>query len=79
MDKSDINIGLDEKNGLVKNLRVHLVDGPGIGHKTTFTLMLNGKPTDLTVTLEGEETESNISPHEVAVTKDDVLTLTWNH
>ena len=65
----------NKKKGQVKNLRVHLHDGPGIGNKTTFTLMLNEKPTDLAVTLEGRETESDISPHEVAVTEDDVLTL----
>ena len=53
--------------GKIKNLRVRLVDGPGMGNKATFTFMLNGDPTALAVTLKDKETDASDTIHEVDV------------
>ena len=86
-EKTSIEIRLDKINkydednkiiqgqGVIKNLRIKLRDQPGTRNKITFTLMMNDKPTDLTVTLTDEETDVTDTIHEVTVTDKDILSL----
>lgn len=65
--------------GKIKNLRVKVTAGPGVGKSWTFTLMLNGVATALTVTIADADPLSPASgadmTHEVSVSAGDTVSL----
>jgi len=62
-------------NGVIKNLRFKLSGAPGAGKKYTFTLMLNGAPTALTLEIADAATTGNDMVHEIVVTGGDYVSL----
>lgn len=66
-------------SGKIKNLRVKLVTGsPGAGKSYAFTLMLNGAPSALTLTISGGATSGADTTHEVDVVAGDTVSLKCN-
>ncbi|KKL80801.1 hypothetical protein LCGC14_2001150, partial [marine sediment metagenome] len=64
--------------GVIKNLRVKLVDSPGAGKHYDFTLMLNGNPTALTLEIADAATTGSNTANEIAVTAGDIVYLECN-
>lgn len=62
-------------DGVIKKLRVRLDLPPGVGTKYTFTLMLNGNPTALTLDIANTATSGSNMVNEITVTGDDYVTL----
>lgn len=61
--------------GTIKKLYVALATAPTVGSSRTFTLMLNGAATALTVTISGTDTTGNDTTHTFAVVAGDKLTM----
>ena len=62
-------------DGVIKNLRVRLNASPGGTDKYTFTLMLNGAPTALTLDIIGAATTGSDMVNEITVTGGDYVCL----
>lgn len=62
-------------SGKIKNLRVRLNDSPGAGTSYDFTLMVNGAPSALTLTISDAETSGADITHEVDVVAGDDISL----
>ncbi|GAI83166.1 unnamed protein product, partial [marine sediment metagenome] len=65
-------------DGKIKNLRVKLTGSPGIGKEYVFTLMVNGAPSALTLTISDTETSDADTTHEVDVSAGDTVSLECN-
>ncbi len=65
-------------DGKIKNLRVKLTGSPGIGKEYVFTLMVNGAPSALTLTISDAETSDADTTHEVDVSPGDTVSLECN-
>lgn len=61
--------------GKLKNLRVKLSGSPGAGTSYAFTLMVNGAPTALTLTIADAATSGADTTHEVDVVAGDLVGL----
>lgn len=62
-------------DGVIKNLYVKLDGSPAAGKSYIFTLMLNGNPTALTVTIANAETQGSDTTHEITVTGGDRVSI----
>ena len=62
-------------DGVIKNLRVKLNDSPGAGKKYTFTLMINGNPSALTLEIADAATSGADTTHEIDVVAGDTAYL----
>ncbi len=63
-------------DGLIKSLRVKLVDGsPGAGKKYTFTLMVNGAPTALTLEIADAATSNSNIVNEIDIVPGDYISV----
>jgi len=62
-------------DGYIKNLRVDIFNDPGAGNKYTFTVMLNGAPTALTLDISDAETSGSNMVNTVDVTGGDLISL----
>lgn len=62
-------------DGKLSYLRIKLNNSPGAGKKYTFTLMLNGAPTAMTLVIENLETSGFDIEHEITVTGGDSVSL----
>lgn len=61
--------------GTLSHLYVHLEDEPGAGKSYTWTLMKNGSPTTLTVTVSNTDDEGSDTAHSVSFDATDKLSL----
>lgn len=62
--------------GKIKDLRIKLyMATPGAGKSYTFTLMVNGNPSALTVTISGTDSSGADTTHEVDVVAGDTVSL----
>lgn len=71
----DTRRGIVSADGVIKNLRVMLDGSPGAGKHYTFTVMLNGAPTALTLDIANLVNTGNNMVDEVVVTSGDSISF----
>ena len=67
--------GLVAIDGRLQGLYIKLATAPGAGSGWTFTLMLNGAATSITVTISGTDTTGFDLTNEVTVTAQDLISI----